>query len=108
MDKLVALTADLEPVPIMLSSIRELDEPFWFGADGDIPTCRSIADHARLIGETDLDYPIIVDPDDRVMDGMHRVCKAYMESRETVLAYRLRALPEPDFVNVPIDELPYD
>ena len=72
------------------------------------PTCRAVADHARLIFETDLRYPIILGADGRVMDGMHRVARAYLEGRATVLAVRLEVDPEPDFVGVDEAELSYE
>jgi hypothetical protein len=106
--RLIELTSTLSPIDLPLSDIKELDEPFWFGSEGDVPTCRRIAGHAKLIEETDLNYPIIVDPENRVMDGMHRVCKALNQDMKTIKAYRLPVLPEPDFTGVPMNELPYD
>lgn len=38
---------------------------------------------------------------------MHRVLKALLQGCEFVLAYRLPTLPEPDFVSVDPDRLPY-
>lgn len=105
---LIVRTAGLVPFDLPLDEIRELDESFWFENEGDQPTCRKIAEHAKLIAETDLSYPIIVDPDGRVMDGMHRVCKALMEGRTSVKAVRLEVLPEPDFVGVAAEDLPYE
>ena len=106
--RLIELTAHLPHVEVPVDSIRELDEPFWFGDGSEAATCRAVADHARLIAETDLRYPIILGADGRVMDGMHRVAKAYLEGRRTVLAVRLEVDPEPDFVGVDEDALPYD
>lgn len=104
---LVERTAALEPVQVPLAEIRELDLPFWFSGEDDVPTCRRVAEHARLIQETSLAYPIILDPEGRVLDGMHRVCKALIEGRASIEAFRLPSLPEPDYVGVPVDELPY-
>ncbi|HEU0055364.1 MAG TPA: hypothetical protein VFQ39_19385 [Longimicrobium sp.] len=106
-DRLIALAAGLPRVEVPLEAIRELDEPFWYGG-GEAATCRSVAEHARLIFETDLRYPIILGADGRVMDGMHRVSKAYLEGRRTVLAVRLEVDPEPDYIGVDADALPYD
>ena len=106
--RLVALSADLPRHEVSLRAIRELDEPYWFGQDEDIPTCRAVADHARLIAETDVQYPVILSADGRVMDGMHRIAKAYMEGRESILAVRFPVTPEPDYVGVDLDSLPYD
>lgn len=107
-DRLIALTADLPPRAVPLADIRELDEPFWFGGRSDVATCRAVADHARLIAEADLRYPIILGADGRVMDGMHRVAKAYMEGRDAIAAVQLAVDPAPDFVGVDENALPYD
>lgn len=106
-DRLIALTAGLASQPVPLAAIRELDEPFWFGGGSEAATCRAVADHARLIAETDLRYPIILGADGRVMDGMHRVAKAYLEGREHIAAVRLPVDPAPDFVGVDEAALPY-
>ena len=107
-DRLVALAADIAPVDIPLSAIRELDEPFWYGGDGDQPTCRSVALHAKLMHETDLSHPIILSQDGGVMDGMHRVCKALISGMESIPAVQFDRDPEPDYVGVAPDELPYE
>lgn len=107
-DRLVRLTSELPRKEVPLAEIRELDEPFWFLGDDAVPTCREVADHARLIGETDLRYPIILSADGRVMDGMHRVAKAYLEGHATILAVRFEVDPEPDFAGVAEDALPYE
>lgn len=67
-----------------------------------------VADHAKLIDETDLSYPIILSSDGRVMDGMHRVAKACMLGLVTVSAVQFEVDPEPDYINVDLDSLPYD
>ena len=106
-DRLVALTKEFPRVQVPLSLIRELDEPFWFGPD-DVPTCRAVAEHARLIEATDLSHPIILAADGRVMDGMHRVCKAVLLDHATITAVRFVIDPAPDYTDVRPDELSYD
>lgn len=106
--KLVLIASDIPPVEVSLVKITELDECFWYDLEGATPTCRSIAMHARLMEEADLTYPIILDPSGRVMDGMHRVCKALNLGMDSIRACRLLELPEPDFVGVPPEDLPYD
>ena len=107
-DRLIALTADLAPRSVPLATIRELDEPFWFGGGSEAATCRAVADHSRLIAETDLSYPIILGADGRVMDGMHRVAKAYLEDRDVIVAVQLAVDPVPDFIGVDEAALPYE
>lgn len=107
-DNLIRHTAGLSAIEVPLSNIRELDEPYWYELGGAVPTCRSIAEHMQLVAATDLSYPIIVCPEGRLMDGMHRVVKALMEGRESVMAYQLEVLPEPDYVDVDPDDLIYE
>ena len=107
-DRLIALTKDMESKLIHLDSIQELDENFWFAGEGDIPTCRAIAEHAKLIKETDLSFPIILCSRGRVMDGMHRVCKALVEGEEKIKAVQFVVDPEPDYEDIQSpDDLPY-
>jgi hypothetical protein len=106
-DRLIALTAGLSRRAVPLAAIGELDEPFWFGGGSEAATCRAVAEHARLIAEADLRYPIILGADGRVMDGMHRVAKAYLEGRDAIWAVQLGVEPAPDFVGVDEAALPY-
>lgn len=97
---MLELSAGFTPIDVPLSEIRELDETFWFDQEGDAPTCRRIALHARLMNETDLSHPIILSQDGRVMDGIHRVCRALIEGRDTIRAVRFEVDLEPDHVGV--------
>lgn len=106
--KLVAATAQMQAECLPLSALRELDEPYWYGAGDAPPTCRSIAQHMQLVQAADLRYPIIMCPEGRVMDGMHRAVKALLEGCSTIQAYRLLVLPAPDYVGIAPDDLPYD
>ncbi len=108
--RLVELARGLPVEEVPLAEIAELDEAFWFasGAGEEPPTCRAVARHAALIAETDLRYPILLCANGRVMDGMHRVCKALLEGRATIRAIRFPTDPEPDYRDLPADALPYD
>lgn len=106
--RLIELSRALPVVDVPLSSIAELDEVFWFNDCDQAPTGRAVAEHAKLMEETDLEYPIILSADGRVMDGMHRVCKALVLGRETIKAVRFPSDPTPDHINVPMDELSYE
>ena len=103
-DRLVALSRHLQPELVPVASIRELDEPYW----GEPMTCRNVAEHARFINECDLGYPVILSSDGRIMDGMHRVLKALLLGESHIRAVRFLTDPEPDFVGVDPDNLPYD
>ncbi len=106
--RLIELAEKQPTIELSLDSIAELDETFWYQSNTDKPSCRSVAMHSKYIDEANLKFPIILDPDGRVMDGMHRVCKALNLGLTTILATQLTNLPEPDFVNIPADQLPYE
>ena len=107
-DRLVALSADLPVEEVPLSSITEIDSAYWFGADGSPVSVRVLVQHMELVSAADLEYPVILGCEGQLMDGMHRVAKALLQGRSTVRAVRLTQQPEPDYVNVRPDELPYD
>ncbi len=71
-------------------------------------TCREVVDHAHLMLESDLAYPVILSSDGRVMDGMHRICKALLEGRPEIEAVRFEHDPEPDYIGIDPGDLPYD
>lgn len=105
-DRLIELSKKFQVKEIRLNSIKEMDENHWF--HDDEPTCRAIFEHTRLIGEADLRYPIILSENGRVMDGMHRVGKAFLEGRDTIKSVQFEKNPVPDYVDVLPDDLPYD
>lgn len=106
-DRLVALTKDLPRFRIELA-IFELDEAYWFSGGASEATCRAVVEHARFIQEADLSFPIILSSDGRVMDGMHRVGKTLLNGQVDIEAVRFARDPEPDYIGVDPDRLPYD
>jgi hypothetical protein len=105
--RLIERSRDLVPVRVPLSAIRELDESFWANERVQQLTCREIVGHTHLILDSDLAFPIILSSDGRVMDGMHRVCKALLEGCTDIEAVRFIDDPDPDYVGVHPDDLPY-
>jgi hypothetical protein len=106
-DRLVELSDGLVRERVPLSAIRELDEPFWASEIAQRLTCREIVGHARLMFDCDLAFPVILSSDGRVMDGMHRICKALLRGLTDIEAVRFVHDPKPDFVGVHPDDLPY-
>jgi hypothetical protein len=106
--RLIELSADLPVQQRSLSSFAELDEIHWYGHGKVKPTCRSIVEHCSLILAADLSYPIILDSAGRVMDGMHRICKALLERHSHVAAVQFLIDPEPDYVDRDPESLPYE
>ena len=106
--RLVELTQTFAPERVPLSEIRELNEPYWANENARQLTCREVVDHARLMLDCDLTFPVILSSDGRVMDGMHRVCKALLQGLAEIKAVRFDRDPEPDYIGVHPDDLPYD
>ncbi|HEY6293092.1 MAG TPA: hypothetical protein VI455_16190 [Terriglobia bacterium] len=105
--RLVGLSRAFPRERVPLSEIIELDEPHWANESARQLTCREIVGHARLMLDCDLAFPIILFKDGRVMDGMHRVCKALLNGLSEIEAVRFVEDPEPDYVGVHPDDLPY-
>jgi hypothetical protein len=106
-EALIMASKNFPRLEILVSDIKELNEPYWFGLEGNNPTCRAILEHMQLINAVDLSYPIILSSSGRVMDGMHRVCKAFAEEMKTIQAVQFKEDPEPHFIGVNPDKLPY-
>jgi hypothetical protein len=105
---LIELSANLPVKEAPLTSIRELDSVYWFGADGSPSTVRILVRHMQLVLDVDLSYPVILGSDGSVMDGMHRVARCLLEGRLTVPAVQFLEQPEPDHTNVRPEDLSYD
>ena len=104
-DRLVALSRRLAPRHMPIGDLRELDEA-WAGP-GERPSWRAMVEHMRLIADADLSYPIILAANGQIMDGRHRLAKAALEGRSTILAVQFAVDPEPDYVGKGPDDLPY-
>jgi hypothetical protein len=91
-DRLWMLAEALPSFEAYIDDIAEFDMDCWFG-DWAKPTCRAVALHARRMADADLRYPIILSASGALFDGAHRVAKAWMTGRSTVLAVQFEATP---------------
>jgi hypothetical protein len=82
---------------VAIADIAEFDQDCWFG-EAHAPTCRAVAEHARAIQAADLSYPIILSSDGRLMDGGHRIAKAWLMGLTEIDAVRFESDPPPDRV----------
>jgi hypothetical protein len=106
-DRLIMRSRHFHRVNISVSAIRELDLSFASEFD-HAPTWQDVVNHVELIEAADLRYPIILSADGGVMDGMHRVAKAVLLGEGTIEAVQFNVDPEPDYVGVSPDKLPYN
>lgn len=95
-DRLWVSSQDLPVTEVAIDDIAEFDQDCWF--HGQAPTCRQAADHARRILAADLRFPVILAADGSLMDGGHRIGKAWLAGARTVRAVRFVVDPEPDWV----------
>ena len=93
--------AGLPVYTIALADIPEFDRDCWFGASHP-PTCRAVAEHAKRIQDADLTYPIILSADGGLMDGGHRIAKAWLNGLVELSAVRFARDPKPDYV-IPVE-----
>jgi hypothetical protein len=49
--------------------------------------------HAKRVHESDLGWPILLDPRGRILDGRHRVAKAFYEGKATIKAQSFEIYP---------------
>ncbi|HWX19502.1 MAG TPA: hypothetical protein VN578_06305 [Candidatus Binatia bacterium] len=95
MQQLWELAEGLPRKQVRLTELAGFDEVHWFGGGMNVqPTCRAIAHHARDIYEADLNYPIILSPTGEVLDGWHRICKAFLQGIEELDSVQLTRMPE--------------
>lgn len=95
-DRLWSLASRLPVEEIPIDDIPEFDQDCWF--HGQAPTCRQVADHARRIQAADLRSPIILGADGGLMDGGHRIAKAWLAGQSTIRAVRFETDPPPDWI----------
>ena len=91
--RLIELATELVPEQVPLSEFKELDEVVW---SDEAMTVREVLEHTRRILDADLTCPVILSADGWIMDGCHRLAKAHLLGRDTLLAVRFDNDPPPD------------
>ncbi len=97
-DRLAALARGLPVRKVRLSALTDLDRVGWHGQPDNYGrlTCREVADHGRRIYQADLARPILLSAEGHLLDGFHRICKAYLTGVEELPAIQFENTPEPD------------
>ena len=96
--RLIELARNLDVERVAIDSIWEVDTDYWSDATAE-PSVRRMLKHMRAVLDVDTSRPIILGVDGRLMDGMHRVCRAILDDQATVAAVQFDVHPEPDFRN---------
>jgi hypothetical protein len=92
-DRLISLAQELIPFQHPLSSLQELDCDVW----ERLPTIREVSAHCKRINDADMSFPLILSKEGHIMDGCHRLAKAFMRGDDTILAVQFTEDPDPDF-----------
>ena len=61
----------------------------------DSMSFRKFASHLKHVRDADLKYPIILDENGSIFDGLHRVAKAILQGEKTIKAVRFEQDPPP-------------
>ena len=94
MQQLWEMAEGLPIKKVRVADLNALDDVRWFSERMNKPaTCRAVAEHARDIFEADFRFPIILSPAGVVVDGMHRLCKAFLEGMVEIDAVQLPKMP---------------
>ena len=101
--RLWELAQNLPVKQVSIDAIPEFDQDFWCN-DHRQPTLRNSAEDFKRVMEADLSYPIILSADGGLMDGAHRLFKAWLAGQTEIAAVQFQTDPEPDyFVTSPPD-----
>ena len=94
-ESLWAAAEGLPVVSVPIADIAEFDQICWFGDTP--PTCREVAEHARRIEAADLSHPVILNREGGLMDGGHRIARAWLDGRTELDAVQFDTDPTPDW-----------
>lgn len=99
----LAKSLPVEHLPVEMFT-DQLEGTCWTEGDDDVTPQWVLGHTRRILGANDK-FPILVNENNIIVDGIHRLCKAVLEGKETVSIQRLEALPEPMFAT-PEDDFP--
>jgi hypothetical protein len=106
-ERLWACAADLPVQMVAIADIVEFEQDCWFGT-AHVPSCRAVAEHAQRIQDADLAYPVILSANGGLMDGGHRLGKAWLQGMTAIAAVRFEVDPEPDYIIAAAPQHPAD
>lgn len=86
--RLIQLSADFQ---VMTVPLDHLNVYYTY----DKLTLREMVMHMQAVNDADLSKPIILDEDNDIMDGRHRVMKALLLGKKTIKAVRFEENPLP-------------
>jgi hypothetical protein len=94
-DNLIALAQTMPAFEKPITELRAVILESAFPGMGNW-TYAELAYHTRVAIKADLQYPILLGEDGRVLDGHHRLLKALIDGHPTIKAVQFVIDPEPD------------
>ena len=97
-ERLWKLAENLPVKMLPLAQIDDLERTGWHGQPRNFGrlTIREVAEHARRIEQATFDYPIILSAEGHLLDGFHRIAKAYLLGIREIPSVQFPENPEPD------------
>ena len=94
------LASDMPIVKVSVNSLweRYKDNWYWFDSYEERINYDKFLHHYKRCEEADLNYPILIFPDNKIADGVHRLVKAKLLGMDTIPAILFNKLPEANFV----------
>lgn len=96
-DDLIEAARERPTIEVNIHALGELDRVAWYGdaAHHGRLTVRQVVMHMRRIEAADLERPIILSADGKLLDGFHRVAKAHLLGIDTLPAKQFAVDPPP-------------
>ena len=88
--KLIKASEKLETTDLHINSI-DMGVQVW-----DVATFYDFLEHTKRVNDTDLKYPVLQDNEGSIINGWHRIAKAWMKGETTVKARRFVEMPAHD------------
>lgn len=94
-ETLIPLADKLEPKEVNVSSFNKVLNHFpWHEDNFNLNTFMY---HMENIIKADLKYPIIVGPDNQILNGYHRLMKAKLNGKKKIKIVKLKEYPKSDY-----------
>ena len=94
------LASQMPVIQVSVNPLWEMykDNWYWFNSPEERIDYDKFLHHYKRCEEADLNYPILIFPENKIADGVHRLVKAKLLGLETISAILFDQLPEPDFI----------
>lgn len=83
-------------IDVAVCPLVDQEKVSWFNGH-DVPL-NEVAHHIRRVVHANCHHPILLAPNGRIIDGMHRLLQAYLANKQTLKAKRLMHMPQPESI----------